>query len=201
MFLGCRWVDCARPGSLYIFSLICTTPDESQACTEHDAGHAVVVRWEIRGVRGCGGYPPRGDWRRGASSECSLPRGSTFFGHTRLGWAVGWPTWIWSVASHAPWTRVSRSKEDCFLVHPPQLPQLQPSLALGRKATQAPGLWGCPGTPGLSGMPFTFGFFWKLMFLAWWIEFISSVVFVFGVQPPDSLTHKCLPLGTVLPCR
>ena len=102
---SCSWVvdewNVPGPGSLYVFSLICTTPDKLQACTECDAGHAVVVRWEIHGVRGCGGYPPWGDWRRGAYLELSLPRGSTLFWHTRLGWAVGRPTWIWSVASHA----------------------------------------------------------------------------------------------------
>ena len=41
------------------------------------------------------------------------------------------------LGSNPPWTRLSRCKEGIFLVHHPQLPQLQLSLALGPKFAQA----------------------------------------------------------------
>lgn len=75
-----------------------------------------------------------------------------------------WEMGSGSVGSCPPWTGNSRSEEGLLSVRPPQLPQLQLSLALGPKGAQAPGLRGCPRAPGLRGIMFIFGFFESYVF-------------------------------------
>ena len=65
---------------------------------------------------------------QGDFQSSSSPESSPSFACGRLGSSGGGPTWIWRSGSHAQGTRHSASKGAPLLAHPPQLPQLDPSL-------------------------------------------------------------------------
>lgn len=179
---------------------MCTTQTNAKPPQKAMLGMPWKSRGESAVVRNCCGNPSWGDWRPDAYSKPSQPRGPTLFSVLSLSELWGGPagSGAWGPIRQGPATPGSSKTSFWY-----PLPSCLSSSSVQPWVPRVLRLLGCerPVTPGLRGILLTFGFIWRLIFLAWRIQVFPSVMFALGIQPPNSLVHLCPLLGIVLPCR
>ena len=178
----------------YFFSLTLTMYPQDNPKPSHnwDAEDTVILKWGNSKKGAARNSSSRGLGDQVLFLSSSGPEGPLSVVCTRLGWAVGGPTWIWRLWACAEGNKHSRSIGQGSLAgtsSPDHQPHVSPSL--GTKPAQASGMWQQPQSPRPKGK--SRHFLCVICILYQCIDDLQCCkvcLFVFGVQHHDSHIHR-----------